>query len=918
MRRAAVLFAIAWGTRALLLHAQPAGVAVEGVSDKQVAADQVEFRVLAEPGYTVAADLNGEPVPLGEWATVEDPDYYELRLLSEDAAGTRRSGAIRFIVRASERGDSEWGLPPWTPPPVIPSAPEAWDGARPQWLAPSRWPAGAPIPAALWMRDAEGAVVRANGVLRFEGIRPLILRRGVGGALLPPQEAGTQVLSARLGETEIRLETAVEEVAQWTPGRIEGAETVWPAGSRIRVESDLTVPAGAALRIGPGAVVALAPEATLEVAGELTAEGEPREPVAFVPADPARPWGGIVANASTAHLALRCAILTGGGGDPSWFDRHSDMGHSHRREQPVLYLGRGAQATLQDCALLDNPGQAFHGENAFLTLDRVLVQRAIAGGQFNGGSVTVTDSALIEFPVDSPEFADEDNDAIYFTEGRHTIRRSLIGWAKDDAVDAGSGGSGEVTVEDCWIEACYHEGLAWSGGGRKTITRRTVVLNCGQGVEAGWSSSAGSPDVYAEDCFVAGCAVGLRFGDNYDWSYNGFLRVTNSVSIFNLRDVWGMNWDDWTYRTNQMDIRGNRLTAPNPLHPDNTVWDPEAAPALLARWFRAPDAPPGAGLGEAARQVSATAFRRGVRLALSEPAGHPVRIHYEWRLAGGNTLAGEQEIPPGAPWARVPIPAEASSRAAWLRLTDAEGGVLTGQTDLLLLPPNAAAREIVPAGSLWRYLDGNRRPGADWTAPEYDDSEWQEGRAQLGFGDGDEVTAVDGGPSGNRYPTVYFRRTFEMPESSAWAGAELAVLCDDGAIVYLNGQEVFRYNLPEGPVAHDTYTGHATSSESAFHLVNLPAGLLRPGENTLAAEVHQANKTSSDMSFDLRLSARPAPRLGWIRAPDAVALYWTAPEAILEETPSPLGPWMQRDEAESPVLIQPQGARFFRLRLQEP
>ncbi len=66
----------------------------------------------------------------------------------------------------------------------------------------------------------------------------------------------------------------------------------------------------------------------------------------------------------------------------------------------------------------------------------------------------------------------------------------------------------------CWIESCFHEGLAWSGTGRVAHTRDTVVLNCGQGVEAGWDN----PDVLADHCLIAGNLVGARFGDNYDWT----------------------------------------------------------------------------------------------------------------------------------------------------------------------------------------------------------------------------------------------------------------------------------------------------------------------------------------------------------------------------------------------------------------
>ena len=70
------------------------------------------------------------------------------------------------------------------------------------------------------------------------------------------------------------------------------------------------------------------------------------------------------------------------------------------------------------------------------------------------------------------DFSDDDNDAVYFTEGSHQLIDSVIGWAKDDGIDAGSGGTGQVVVDGSWFEACFHEGQAWSGGGRGSRCRR--------------------------------------------------------------------------------------------------------------------------------------------------------------------------------------------------------------------------------------------------------------------------------------------------------------------------------------------------------------------------------------------------------------------------------------------------------------
>ena len=92
-----------------------------------------------------------------------------------------------------------------------------------------------------------------------------------------------------------------------------------------------------------------------------------------------------------------------------------------------FFSRRRRQRDVLGLLFIDNAGQAFHGETSQLTLDRCVVQRCQTVGQFNGGSVTIRDSALLDFPSDSDTFEDGDNDALYFTLGEHEITGTLIG-----------------------------------------------------------------------------------------------------------------------------------------------------------------------------------------------------------------------------------------------------------------------------------------------------------------------------------------------------------------------------------------------------------------------------------------------------------------------------------------------------------
>lgn len=118
----------------------------------------------------------------------------------------------------------------------------------------------------------------------------------------------------------------------------------------------------------------------------------------------------------------------------------------------------------------------------------------------------------------------------------------------------------------------------------------------------------------------------------------------------------------------------------------------------------------------------------------------------------------------------------------------------------LAIPADAgAAQTLVAAGSTWKYLADGSNQGTAWSQPGFDDSTWVSGPAPLGFGDPHIITSLPGG-----FVTYYFRHTFAVADASSIAGLTLRLLRDDGAVVYLNGVEVYRSNMPPGPVGFST------------------------------------------------------------------------------------------------------------------
>ena len=172
--------------------------------------------------------------------------------------------------------------------------------------------------------------------------------------------------------------------------------------------------------------------------------------------------------------------------------------------------------------------------------------------------------------------------------------------------------------------------------------------------------------------------------------------------------------------------------------------------------------------------------------------------------------------------------------------------------------PNAVAANpggqstLVAAGSNWKYLSNGVGQGTAWRSASFDDASWPAGNGQLGYGDGDEATILDFGPNPNsKYPAAYFRKTVDIPDVSAYATFKVPACRDDGAVVYLNGKEIGRSNMPTGTISYSTLASSTTEDE--WEEFTVPAGTLVNGTNQIAVEVHQGALNSSDLSFDFEL-----------------------------------------------------------------
>lgn len=180
---------------------------------------------------------------------------------------------------------------------------------------------------------------------------------------------------------------------------------------------------------------------------------------------------------------------------------------------------------------------------------------------------------------------------------------------------------------------------------------------------------------------------------------------------------------------------------------------------------------------------------------------------------------------------------------------------------LLLITGLANAQTtILSSGSSWKYLDNGVDQGTLWKDSTFNDAGWATGNAQLGYGEGDEVTVLNyGGVPSNKYTTYYFRKKINI-NTSTFINYTLNLKRDDGAVVYLNGNEVWRENMPTGTINYSSLAASDASDDGQTFLNNtIPSTYFVNGDNYVCIEIHQFTLTSSDVSFDFSLIGNNAP-----------------------------------------------------------
>ena len=161
---------------------------------------------------------------------------------------------------------------------------------------------------------------------------------------------------------------------------------------------------------------------------------------------------------------------------------------------------------------------------------------------------------------------------------------------------------------------------------------------------------------------------------------------------------------------------------------------------------------------------------------------------------------------------------------------------------------------IFDKGSSWSYYDKGSLDGQAWNATNYTNS-WSSGRAPLGFKMSGVVTNISyGNNSNNKYPTSYFRKSFTLNDKPANNDVfTLNYAVDDGFVLYVNGMEVERFNMPSGNISFNTYSSTYSDQLPFEGSISIPGRLLNKGTNVIAVEVHNCSAGSSDLYWDAQL-----------------------------------------------------------------
>ncbi|MFA9390060.1 MAG: right-handed parallel beta-helix repeat-containing protein [Prolixibacteraceae bacterium] len=477
--------------------------------------------------------LNGQPVVFeSNKYTISEAGYYEMVM---DADTTL------FVLFDKERGLTEWGLVKWIP--KKPDITSHYEGLihiiHPQFYVPgSSFPWFFKTVVGPYACDANLKVASSDG-------NSCILKRGTGSMSFEINDSKNFYLS-------LAEQNYTPKLKAYTSPAIELTKTIslplrFGPNALVNIKSDVIITASGSLTFEEGTTVLIDAGINIKNIGPLRFKGTNSNPILISCSNADDYFGGVISEGSLGDIEAEYTFFTR-------FGKHAEKEYQygHARQQ-ALFKAKETKLTFENCYFMDSQGQVFYPEQCSLFIRDCLIQRVKTGGQINRSTLYINDSYFSDFPNDGQDYLDEDNDALYLSASNAYIVNSQFMYAKDDGIDTGGNEGGEITIDSCWFEACFHEGIAMSSGSETTkhhTIKNSVFVNCQQGAELGYSSPY--HEVVLTDCLFQNNEIGIRYGDNYENNVDGIMRVNGALFSGNSKNYWNMVRLLWAPKNNRL------------------------------------------------------------------------------------------------------------------------------------------------------------------------------------------------------------------------------------------------------------------------------------------------------------------------------------------------------------------------------
>ena len=156
-------------------------------------------------------------------------------------------------------------------------------------------------------------------------------------------------------------------------------------------------------------------------------------------------------------------------------------------------------------------------------------------------------------------------------------------------------------------------------------------------------------------------------------------------------------------------------------------------------------------------------------------------------------------------------------------------------------------KQVFGMNSAWKYYD-NGEAASNWQSTSFSDGSWSSGDAPLGYKMKVNTTVSYGSDSQQKHPTTYFRKTFTLSDTpTSTDHFVLNYQLDDGCVVWVNGQEAGRVNMPQGTIGYNNFSTTYAGDDPLTGSLDLSPTLFKKGYNVIAVEVHNTSYTSSDL-----------------------------------------------------------------------